>query len=106
VNGGSPEPAGVAGGLGPQLAKLFADLVQGKWDELNSSFKITKNPTPAGSPWSVSLETIDPALKKGVNEIDVQGCTDITGIKIQHPNGDREQITLDGSAGASSTATQ
>jgi len=106
VNGAPPEPAGVSGGLGPQLAKLFADLVQGKWAELNSTFKVTKNPTKAGSPWSVSLETIDPTLKKGINQIDVEGCTDISGIKIQHPNGDHEQITLDRSTGAGSATSQ
>jgi hypothetical protein len=94
VDGGAPQPAGDVAGLGPQIAKLLAGLMQGRWTELESLFQVEKKPGEAGKPWAVSLDTIDPMLKKAVSRIDVQGCTDVTAIDIQHPNGDHERITF------------
>ena len=105
VDGGTAQPAGDVAGLGPQLANLFAGLLQGRWTELESVFKVVEKPGEPNAPWTVSLETIDPALKKAVERIDVQGCTDVTAIEIRHPNGDHENIRFEGDSDGGAAAT-
>jgi hypothetical protein len=104
VDGGTAQPAGDVAGLGPQIADLFAGLLQGRWTQLQSLFKVVETPGAADKPWSVSLETIDPALKKAVERIDVQGCTEVTAIEIRHPNGDHESIRFEGDSAGGAAA--
>jgi len=101
VEGGPAEPSGDVAGLGPKIAMLFANLLQGRWDELHAVFNVSKKPVPAGAPWAVTLQTIDPKLQEAVSQIEVEGCTDVSKIKVLHKNGDYELIRFD--AGGTST---
>lgn len=95
VDGGPAEPTGDVAGLGPKIATLFANLLQGRWPELASVFNVLKKPVAEGEPWAVSLQTIDPKLQEAVGQIDIEGCSDISRIKIYHKNGDYELIRFD-----------
>jgi hypothetical protein len=95
IDGGPAEPTGDIAGLGPKIATLFANLLQGRWSELGSVFNVLKKPVAAGEPWAVSLQTIDPKLGEAISQIDIEGCTDISKIKISHKNGDYELIRFD-----------
>jgi hypothetical protein len=101
IDGGPAEPTGDIAGLGPKIATLFADLLQGRWSELGSVFKVLRKPVAPGEPWAVSLETIDPKLGEAISQIDIEGCADISKIRINHKNGDYELIRFD--TGNSST---
>jgi hypothetical protein len=96
INGGPPQPIGPsASDLSASIARLFANLLQGRWDDLQSMFRVSRGATAPGAPWSVSLESLDPQMQKILGSIEVLGCTDIATIKIDHGNGDREVITFD-----------
>jgi len=95
IDGGPPQPAGAEGSdLNATIARLFASLLQGHWSELQSMFRVSRDASPTGGPWSVILEPIDPQMQKILGKLEVQGCTDISGIKIDHQNGDHEVITF------------
>jgi hypothetical protein len=95
IDGGPPQPAGPEGSdLSASIARLFASLLQGRWSELQSVFHVSKGTAAKGEPWSVALEPIDPQMQKILGKIDVEGCTDISSIKIDHQNGDHEVITF------------
>jgi hypothetical protein len=96
IDGGPPQPTGPEGSdLSASIARLFASLLQGHWADLQSVFHISKGTAPKGDPWSVALEPIDPQMQKILGKIEVQGCTDISRIKIDHQNGDHEVITFE-----------
>jgi len=96
VNGGPPQPTGPDGsGLSASIARVFASLLQGHWSELQSVFQVAKPAVAEGAPWSVSLEPIDPQMQKILGKIEVLGCTDISTITVDHPNGDHEVIKFD-----------
>jgi hypothetical protein len=101
IDGGPAEPTGDIAGLGPRIATLFANLLQGRWSELSSVFEVSRKPVAPGQPWAVSLQTIDPKLREAISAIDIEGCTDVSKIKINHKNGDYELIHFD--AGSAST---
>ena len=96
INGGTPQPMGPSGSdISASIARLFASLLQGRWADLQSVFRVSKGAGAPGTPWSVSLEPLDQQMQKILGTIEVQGCTDIATIKIEHENGDREVITFD-----------
>ena len=95
IDGGPAEPTADIAGLGPKIASLFASLLKGRWNELNATFNVVQKPVAEGSPWAVSLQTIDPKLAEAISQIEVEGCTDISTIKIMHKNGDYELIRFD-----------
>ncbi|GAB2179352.1 hypothetical protein DLREEDagr8_49100 [Dongia sp. agr-C8] len=92
IDGGPAEPTGDVAGLGPKIATLFGNLLHGRWAELNTVFNVVKQPGAAGAPWAVSLQTTDPKLQEAVSQIDIEGCVDISTIRINHKNGDYELI--------------
>jgi hypothetical protein len=95
INGGTPQPvAPSASDVSASLARLFGSLLQGRWSDLQSVFRVSKPAAASGAPWSVSLEALDPQMAKILGNIEVLGCTDISTIKIDHQNGDREVITF------------
>jgi hypothetical protein len=64
-------------------------------------FNVSTEKTALGAPWSVSLAPIDPQMLKVLGNVQVTGCQDISGIKIDHQNGDRDIIKFEtGSAPA------
>jgi hypothetical protein len=93
INGGPAQQAGPAD-LSASIARLFASLLQGRWTDLQSVFRVAKGATASGAPWSVALEPLDPQMQKILGKIEVLGCTDIATIKIGHENGDREVINF------------
>ena len=96
INGGTPQPMGPSGSdISASIARLFANLLQGRWSDLQSVFRVSKGASVPGAPWSMSLESLDPQMQKILGKIEVQGCTDIATIKIDHENGDREVINFD-----------
>jgi hypothetical protein len=95
VDGGPAEPTGDIAGLGPKIAGLFASLLKGRWNELDTTFNVVQKPIAEGNPWAVSLQTIDPKLEEAISQIEVEGCVDISTIKIMHKNGDYELIRFD-----------
>jgi hypothetical protein len=96
INGGPPQPMGPGGSdISASIARLFASLLQGRWADLQSVFRVSKDTSAPGTPWSVSLQPLDPQMQKILGSIEVQGCTDIATIKIDHENGDREVINFD-----------
>jgi hypothetical protein len=100
IDGGPAEPTGDVAGLGPRIAMLFSNLLQGHWTELNSVFNVIRKPVPEGEPWTVSLQTVDPKLQEAVSRIEIEGCVDVSRIRIDHKNGDYELIRF-GSPSAS-----
>jgi hypothetical protein len=93
INGGPPQQAGPNGAdLSASIARLLANLLQGRWSDLQSVFRVAKGATTAGAPWSVSLDPLDQQMQQILGKIEVLGCADIATIKIDHPNGDREVI--------------
>lgn len=102
IDGGPAQPTGPEGSdLSASIARLFAALLRGKWSDLHAVFNVSTEKTEPGAPWSVSLAPIDPQMLKVLGNIQVTGCQDISGIEIDHQNGDREVIKFEtGSAPA------
>jgi hypothetical protein len=96
IDGAPPQQAGPSGSdISASIARLFASLLQGRWTDLQSMFHVSKGATAPGSPWSVSLESLDPQMEKILGKIEVLGCADISTIKIERSNGDREVIEFE-----------
>jgi hypothetical protein len=96
VDGGPAQPVGPgASDLSTSIARLFANLLQGKWGELETFFHVSKGAAAPGTPWSISLKAIDPQMQKVFGTIDVEGCKDISTIRVDHENGDHEVIHFD-----------
>lgn len=93
VDGAPAEPVGPGGAqIGAAIAQAIGDLMQGQWSRLQALFEIAKPASDASGDWIVTLHPIDTNLQKILDRIEVQGCTDITEVRVGHPNGDREVI--------------
>ncbi len=93
VNGGAPEPAGQgAGAIGAAIASPITALMRGQWDELSSTFAISRSTDPDGGNWIVELKPLDERLRKILASISVQGCTDVERVVVRQADGDMQKI--------------
>lgn len=91
---GAPAEAVAPGAaqFGARIATSMASLMRGRWDELNSVFKVVVLPTSWKENWVVTLTPLDERLSNILGEITVRGCRDVETVSIVRGEGDREII--------------
>lgn len=96
VDGGPPSPLGAGSAqIGAQVARVTAAMLRGNWAELRNLFTVTTAHDDPAANWTVSLKPLDQRLASVLSAIDVEGCTDVVGIIVSHPGGDREVIRFE-----------
>lgn len=90
----SPMGAGAAQ-IGAQVARATAAMLQGQWSALEGIFAVDIAHPDAAAAWTVTLKPHDRQLASVLSSIKVVGCTDVTLIVVDHPGGDREEISFE-----------
>ena len=107
VNGGTAEPAGQgAGEIGAAIAGAITALMRGQWDELSSTFAISRAVPPDGGNWTVDLKPLDERLGEILESISVRGCAAVESVMVRHADGDMQKIRFADTADASGAGTE
>jgi hypothetical protein len=101
IDGGAASPvAPGAAEMGAGIAKSMAALMRGQWEELKTLFDVTLPVPAAAGPWRVELKPRDQRLQGVLGTISVEGCQDVSSVRITRADGDHETIHFGGASKA------
>lgn len=93
IDGATPTAVNTGtGAMAASIARSMAAIMRGDWAELRAMFAVTLPDANPKGDWTVQLMPLDQRLQALLGKIAVQGCSDVSRVDVERPDGDREHI--------------